>query len=137
MLWAKDCRTVDPRGARMIPNAITLAQAGRLPAAAFPISPATGRIIPAVAVAVAAVVAVVAPKTEPAAIPAPRTGSAADYFGMFRACACGHSSAWHNGAFGDAWRAGLQVRGGCESGIEDGTAGICSCARFSDPGTAT
>jgi hypothetical protein len=118
----------------MIPNAITLAQAGRLPAAAFPISPATGRIIPSVGVA--AVVAAVAPITEPTTIPEPRAGSAADYFGMFRPCACGHSSAWHSGAFGDAWRAGLQVRGGCEAGIEDGAAGTCSCARFSDPSTA-
>jgi hypothetical protein len=122
----------------MIPNAITLAQAGRLPSAAFPLSPATGRIIPAVAVATAVVaVAPVAPPIEPTAIPVPRIASAANYFGMFRACTCGHSSAWHNGAFGDAWRAGEQVRGGCEAGFEDGAASGCSCARFSDPGTAT
>lgn len=118
----------------MIPNAITLAQAGRLPSAAFPVSPATGRIIPTVGVAA---VAAAAPVADPTAIPAPRIPSAANYFGMFRACTCGHSSAWHNGAFGDAWRAGQQVRGGCEAGVEDGTAGACRCARFSDPGIVT
>ena len=48
------------------------------------------------------------------------------YAGMFRSCACGHSSAWHVGAFSDAWRAGIQVRGACEV---EGVAG-CSCQQF-------
>ena len=109
----------------MIPNPITLAQAGRISAAAaLPASAATVRIIPTVAAA------------EPIEIPAPRNAAAA-YFGLFRACGCGHSSAWHSGAFGDAWRAGQQVRGRCEAAVEDGSAHGCSCVRFSEPNVAS
>lgn len=109
-------------------NPITLAEAGRQSVPAMPVSPATVRIIPTVAPAVAPTVA----PPQPTAIPTPGASSGAAYFGLFRACDCGHSSAWHHGAFGDAWRAGQQVRGGCEAGAEDGTARGCSCARFRD-----
>jgi hypothetical protein len=114
----------------MIPNSISLAQAGRASAAPLPVSPATVRIIPTVRAA--------APAALPIAVPDPRpAASAAAYFGLFRPCDCGHSSAWHSGAFGDAWRAGQQVRGRCEAAVEDGSARGCSCARFNEPGLAS
>lgn len=113
----------------MIPNPISLAQ-GR---AAFPVSAATVRIIPDVRASVPVAAPVAVPVGEPVSRPA---ASAAAYFGLFRACDCGHSSAWHSGAFGDAWRAGQQVRGRCEAAVEDGSNGGCSCASFSEPGLA-
>ncbi|MDX6203236.1 MAG: hypothetical protein QOJ83_2736 [Frankiales bacterium] len=111
----------------MSPEPITLAQAGRLWQAASPVSPATGRIIPSVTVAAP-------PAPEPVEIATVRQPSAAAYFGLFRPCECGHSSAWHDGAFGDAWRAGEQVRGGCEAAVEDGSAASCACSRFHESG---
>ncbi|MDX6253766.1 MAG: hypothetical protein QOJ11_100 [Frankiales bacterium] len=115
----------------MSPNPITLAQAGLRWQAANPVSPATVRIIPSVPAVPPAVTA-----AEPPAVLAVRPPSAASYFGLFRSCDCGHSSAWHTGAFGDAWRAGEQVRGGCEAAVEDGAASDCHCTRFRDPGLA-
>jgi hypothetical protein len=112
-----------------------LAEAGRASAAAFPVSPATVRIIPTVPATAAAPATAAVP--EPVAIPVPRATSAAAYFGLFRSCDCGHSSAWHSGAFGDAWRAGVQVRGGCEAAVEDGTASGCGCARFHEADVAS
>lgn len=112
----------------MIPNVVTLAQAGERRAAAAP-------IIPRVAAASSTTVTVVsaAPVEAPVELPSiPRQPSAAAYFGMFRACGCGHSSAWHGGAFGDAWRAGQQVRGACEA-LGDASSSTCGCQRFSDP----
>ena len=109
----------------MIPNSISLAQAGQLPPGGGGISAATVRIVPTVTA------------TEPATIPGPRPSSAAAYFGMFRSCDCGHSSAWHSGAFGEAWRAGEQVRGRCEASVEDGAAAACSCARFRETNVAS
>jgi hypothetical protein len=122
----------------MTAKSITLAEAGRTSATAFPVSPATGRIIPAVTVTAAVVPAVLAlPVPAPVAIPVSRATSAAAYFGLFRSCNCGHSSAWHNGAFGDAWRAGVQVRGGCEAAVEDGSTSGCGCARFREADVAS
>jgi hypothetical protein len=48
------------------------------------------------------------------------------YFDLFQPCTCGHSSAWHGGSFGAAWRSGLQVRGRCESDDR----GPCGCDAF-------
>lgn len=116
----------------MIPNPISVAQAGRTSAASLPISSATVRIIPTVRPPAPAPVAI------PIPVPAPRAAaSAAAYFGLFRACGCGHSSAWHDGAFGDAWRAGQQTRGRCEASAEEGSARGCGCARFHEPDLAS
>ena len=97
----------------MIPNIVTLAQAGgqRSAVSAPP-------IIPPVAAAGSA--------TIPAARPVAPAGA---YFGLFKLCRCGHSSAWHSGAFGDAWRAGEQVQGRCESSDELSSAS-CTCGSF-------
>ncbi len=89
----------------MIPNIVTLAQAG-------------SHVVPVVA------------DTDAVTIPATRQPSAAGaYFMLFKLCGCGHSSAWHGGAFGDAWRAGEQVRGACESADEPAN-GACRCTSF-------
>jgi hypothetical protein len=94
----------------MSPIIVTLAQAGGYVAPVARIGP---------------VAPVVAP--EPVAIPEPRQQAGA-YFQLFKLCACGHSSAWHSGAFGEAWRAGEQVAGGCEAADE--TSKACSCHNF-------
>jgi hypothetical protein len=91
----------------MSPIIVTLAQAG-------------GYVAP-----VARVAPVVAPA--PVAIPEPRQHAGA-YFQFFKPCTCGHSSAWHNGSFGDAWRAGEQVAGGCEAADE--SSNDCRCDSF-------
>ena len=73
----------------MIPNIVTLAQAGGQRAAVT-----SKPIIPPVT------------QADTVTIPAARqVSSAGAYFGLFKLCSCGHSSAWHSGAFGDAWRA--------------------------------
>lgn len=52
------------------------------------------------------------------------------YFPMFETCGCGHSSAWHSGAW-VAWRSGAQVVGGCELGRDGGAAApVCACGGF-------
>ncbi|BEP12424.1 hypothetical protein acdb102_07350 [Acidothermaceae bacterium B102] len=97
----------------MIPSIVTLAQAGAHRGAM-----SSTPIIPPVA------------QAETATIPAARQVSAAGaYFGLFKLCSCGHSSAWHSGAFGDAWRAGEQVQGRCESSDEV-SSGSCGCGSF-------
>ncbi len=111
----------------MIANPITLAEAGRMSAALGSVSPATVRIIPTVAAPASA------PAPASTSIPEPRPSSATAYFGLFRSCDCGHSSAWHKGAFGDAWRAGQQVRGRCEASAEGGAAAACGCPQFHEP----
>jgi hypothetical protein len=102
----------------MIPNIVTLAQAGGQQSA-VPV-----RVVPSVDVAA------------PAVVPAARQSAVGAYFGLFKACGCGHSSAWHGGAFGDAWRAGEQVRGACEADDEV-SKGSCRCRRFHDPEVAS
>jgi hypothetical protein len=81
-----------------------------------------------------------APRPQPVPTAAPSSATEAGrsalpsttaYFELFRTCACGHSSAWHSGAFGDAWRSGQQVRGACEASAESGSAG-CACRGFAD-----
>ena len=97
----------------MIPTIVTLAQAGGHRAVASP-----PPIIPPVV------------RTEAATIPTARqVAPAGAYFGLFKLCSCGHSSAWHSGAFGDAWRAGEQVQGRCESADESSEV-TCRCASF-------
>lgn len=97
----------------MIPNNIvTLAQAGGHRAPAVTVVP------PATAV------------DGVTTIPAPRQPSPAGaYFLLFKLCSCGHSSAWHSGAFGDAWRAGEQVQGGCEA-VDEPSSASCRCRSF-------
>jgi len=96
----------------MIPTFVTLAEAGARHAAAAAVT--------------AAPPSVAAP---PVAIPAAREASPSGaYFLLFKLCSCGHSSAWHSGAFGDAWRAGVQVQGRCEATDESSTG--CRCSSF-------
>jgi hypothetical protein len=130
----------------MTPDPSTLGHVGRTSAALGTVSPATVRIIPTVASHTATAApslpappSVSAPSSptsaapapvRAAAVPDPRPSGAAAYFGLFRPCGCGHSSAWHNGAFGEAWRAGEQVRGRCEAAGEDSVP--CRCSQFHD-----
>jgi hypothetical protein len=97
----------------MVPNIVTLAQAGGQAVAASPVT-----VVPPVATA------------DGVTIPAARQASPAGaYFQLFKLCSCGHSSAWHSGAFGDAWRAGEQVEGGCEADDESSRTS-CRCGSF-------
>ena len=61
----------------------------------------------------------------------PPAGQPGAYLRLFRPCDCGHSSAWHSGAFGAEWRAGQQVRGACEADSGRLSA-ACGCTAFSD-----
>lgn len=60
----------------------------------------------------------------------PPSSSVNAYFDWFQSCRCGHSSAWHGGAFGAAWRSGQQVQGACEASDSDGTTAPCPCRHF-------
>jgi hypothetical protein len=109
----------------MIPSIVTVAQAGRQRSGPVRIIP----VVPAVTATPAGTV------REPMTIPAARPTVPGTYFGLFQQCGCGHSSAWHGGAFGDAWRAGVQVRGACEA-ADEVDAGSCGCRRFREPDVA-
>jgi hypothetical protein len=111
----------------MNPTIITLAQAGQA-ATAAPV-----RIVPLVSVPLARTMA----PLRPVSIPSTAQTSAGAYFGLFRSCDCGHSSAWHSGAFGDAWRAGEQVHGRCEAAPDEDSTFSCRCARFREPDLAS
>ena len=103
----------------------------------MPASRPTALPAPAPAVAEPALLPAPAPRTspeppQPAAaqsqtVPPP---SATAYFDLFRPCRCGHSSAWHSGAFGEAWRSGHQVHGACEASADSGAG--CACRAFAE-----
>src|SRR3954471_14552805 len=95
----------------MSPIIVTLAQAGGYTAPVARVVAAPPVITP-----------------DPVSIPEPRQHAGA-YFQLFKTCDCGHSSAWHSGSFGDAWRAGEQVAGGCEVAADDASTS-CACDVF-------
>jgi hypothetical protein len=101
----------------MSPIIVTLAQAGGYVAQVAPVAP-VAPVTPVPPVAPAAGVS----------IPEARQQAGA-YFQLFKPCSCGHSSAWHSGSFGPAWRAGEQVAGGCEAANEV-SSGSCACRGF-------
>ena len=103
----------------MIPNILTLSEVAAGGAASGV------RILPGPSVEARQPLPPAPPATAPARTQAPFGA----YFGLFRPCDCGHSSAWHSGAFGDAWRAGEQVHGGCEA-LQETSGTACGCRHF-------
>jgi hypothetical protein len=114
-----------PEAPGPIANPVTTRPASSAPATSAPAS--TAPASSAAALAPSATPATVIPAATSPVAPPP---SANAYFEWFQSCRCGHSSAWHGGAFGAAWRSGHQVQGACEAGASEGLARRCSCSHF-------
>lgn len=105
------------------------------PATTRPASSDPGTSAPGTSAPASSAAALAPPATPATAVPAAPSpvappASANAYFEWFQSCRCGHSSAWHGGAFGAAWRSGQQVQGACEAGASEGLAQRCSCSHF-------